>query len=311
MLAPDGAACMTVHRNLTELYTFVRHLAASLKLKERIPFEISRLGVQHYKSSFRVCRPWWRGLCKEFTWRMFIAEETIDNACNGTYSNEVSPITTDTEDSSAKDGNNKLDSSVLSSCIDYLNDSATFIETFDTNCFDTISSTRHDDDDDDDDDDGAAAAAAADDDDIDYIADESENFDSSDSEHLSLAELRKIERSKKKCKKASVMGQVSETEDHRGSVSNNVEAPPLGSVSGSSLTVEGIYIISMKQNESDVTGFSKFDEDRVSQSGDHSQSSQSADYITSSLPASCQPTPESTAQNPSQDPQTSAHYLKG
>ena len=117
---------------------------------------------------------------EELTCRMFIAEETIDNACNGTYSDEVSPITSYTEDSSPKNGNNKLDNSVLSSCIDELNGSATFIETFDTDWFVTIYSTRHDDDDDD------------------YIADESENVDSSDSEHLPLTELRKIEKSKKK-----------------------------------------------------------------------------------------------------------------
>ena len=50
MLAPDGAACMTVHTNIDYLCIFIRHLASSLKLKEPIPFELASVDVQHYDS---------------------------------------------------------------------------------------------------------------------------------------------------------------------------------------------------------------------------------------------------------------------
>ena len=77
----------------------------------------------------------------EFTCRMFIAEETVDNACNSTFSNKVSPISSDTEPSSPKEGIDKLNSSILSSCISGMNDNAAFIETFDTECFEDDDTT--------------------------------------------------------------------------------------------------------------------------------------------------------------------------
>ena len=43
MVDPEGEACLTEHKDVFHLCSFIRHLAASLKMKGHIPFELATI----------------------------------------------------------------------------------------------------------------------------------------------------------------------------------------------------------------------------------------------------------------------------
>ena len=218
LLKPDGAACLTVHQNIDELCIFVHDLAASLKLQDPVPFELASILTQQYSSD---CDSNFGGFGMEdfvsdgeYACRSYVAVENIETACNETYSDDVSPITSDTENS------DKLNTSELSQCVKGINDSATFINNIDTeflsgdvgdmsmplggrddSCEDDMRGETDDD-----------VDEMDDDNDEDYVADES-GSNSTDSDDIPLAKLRKIKKSKKVKKSKVVDSMVSESGD--------------------------------------------------------------------------------------------------
>ena len=214
MLAPDGAACMTVHRNLDDLCLFIRHLASTLKLTSPIPFEAANL-LETLKvpsepsssdsdfSGFDIVSD------GEYTCKLYLADEKVKSARDNSCDSDSSQY--------------ELDSSELSQGVQGIDDSALFMDNIDTECLSHVNDTCfgdvdddgcndddgcENDDDGDVEDDGCNDDGGCDDDveddddkDEDYNADES--FDSSDSEDMPLAKLKKL---KSKLKKSSDCG---------------------------------------------------------------------------------------------------------
>ena len=224
LLAPDGVACMTIHRNISDLCLFIKELASSLKLNDPVQYEVASFVFPNKNknsdsdSDFSGFNPVSDG---EYTCKLYMAQEAINSAM--TDSSEISSVSVYT--CSSDDSQFDLESSELDQCIQGINDSTTFMQNIDFESFshidydaddhtddgggnddddngdyiadetDKIADDHtddgggNDDDDDDDDEDDDDDDDDDNDDDDDYIADES--CQSSDSENIPLIRLKR------------------------------------------------------------------------------------------------------------------------
>ncbi|KAH3789793.1 hypothetical protein DPMN_167981 [Dreissena polymorpha] len=132
--ADGGTACLTEHRTIFALCNFVRHLAASLHLKQPVPFEMAaitlpvtplQIGISDHStdmdSSFSFFDPCSDG---EYCCRLLIANEAIERAQNSNEdsSTELSSLYSEDQDGFKSQVDAVLcdfnNSDLLLSCID-------------------------------------------------------------------------------------------------------------------------------------------------------------------------------------------------